>query len=263
MLVHPQECVELRRGSRDVTVNSMAFGSESSGIWVGGEDGSVCQVQIHQNKTGVVDSMKREQRCDKRACSCCCSATAVAVFVFPKIALEGHQGLVSNVAANGALPGNDLLLTCSFDWSVHLYAPKKFQAPVLRLQHYEDYVTDAKWHPEHPAVFATVDAAGAAEVWNLNESTESSWIAAPGPAARSGAKSQAFYKSCWDKKSGQRFCAGNTDGVVKMWQLEKKLHLGGEALGEAVKALEEKIAGLEPVDAGGDGGGGAMAGTRI
>ncbi|CAD7925232.1 unnamed protein product [Amoebophrya sp. A120] len=229
MLVHPQECVDLRKGSRDLVVNSMAFGSENA-IWTGAEDGSVCQVQIHQNKSGVVDS------------------------------LEGHLGLVSNVAINTRVSSScgDLLLTSGFDWSLHLYAPKKSQSPLLQWQHYEDYVTDVQWHPEHPAVFATVDASGLCQLWHLNESLEQ-------PSMSTKHAKSAFFCGVWDGKSGQRFAAGNTDGAVKLWQVEKKLTCSASEQQSQVKQLEERISGLEPVSASGGaaGGQGLDYGVRV
>ncbi len=71
---------------------------------------------------------------------------------------------------------NDLLLSSSFDWSVNLYSTRYFQSPILNLSHYEDYVTDVKWHPSHPAVFSTIDAGGTIELWNLNEDMESAVV---------------------------------------------------------------------------------------
>ena len=37
--------------------------------------------------------------------------------------------------------------------SVKLYSANQYQSPIMSLEHFEDYVTDVKWHPTHPAVF--------------------------------------------------------------------------------------------------------------
>jgi dynein intermediate chain len=44
--------------------------------------------------------------------------------------------------------------------------------PLHSFEAADDYVFDVKWHPQHPAVFATVDGSGKFDVWNLNQDTE-------------------------------------------------------------------------------------------
>ncbi|CAD7948145.1 unnamed protein product [Amoebophrya sp. A25] len=261
MLVHPQECVELKRGSREVVANSLAFASEDT-LWVGGEDGSICQCQIHQTKSGVTD------------------------------ALEGHQALVSSVGLNQCLSdasstGTDLLLSSGFDWAVNLYAPKRFQAPILRLEHFSDFVTDVSWHPDHPAVFAAVDASGQLEIWNLNESMEHPALCTAGQQAslkpggvsaspvlvknapvKPSASQNSFFCGCWESLrrsgagatgggsndveqpagGGQLYAAGNTDGAVRLWQVKRNLLPSSRSQKEDLtKTLEERINALEPV----------------
>jgi dynein intermediate chain len=39
----------------------------------------------------------------------------------------------------------------------------------------DDYVFDVKWHPNHPAMFGTVDGSGKFDLWNLNQDIEVSY----------------------------------------------------------------------------------------
>lgn len=36
----------------------------------------------------------------------------------------------------------------------------------------EDYVYDAQWSPNHPAMFAAADGTGAVQLWDINTNTE-------------------------------------------------------------------------------------------
>jgi dynein intermediate chain len=42
--------------------------------------------------------------------------------------------------------------------------------PLKSFEEFDDYVADVSWSPVHPAVFATVDASGTMNIFNINES---------------------------------------------------------------------------------------------
>ena len=44
--------------------------------------------------------------------------------------------------------------------------------PLYSFDNANDYIFDVKWSPIHPAVFASVDAMGKIDVWNINTDTE-------------------------------------------------------------------------------------------
>lgn len=96
----------------------------------------------------------------------------------------------------------DLLLTCSFDWTVKLWAPPVHAEPVplestpigglssqgddtslalprkplleFRGGDYE-YVSDVSWSPTHPCVFAIASSGGLVSLWDLSHSTAEPW----------------------------------------------------------------------------------------
>jgi len=81
----------------------------------------------------------------------------------------------------GPVDFSDLFLTCSVDWTVKLWRAKSLAKPstsshllppVYSFEEADDYVYDVKWHPSHPAVWASVDGLGKFDVWNLNVDTE-------------------------------------------------------------------------------------------
>ena len=77
----------------------------------------------------------------------------------------------------GPVDFSDLFLTCSVDWTVKLWRAKSLAKPstsshllppVYSFEEADDYVYDVKWHPSHPAIWASVDGLGKFDVWNLN-----------------------------------------------------------------------------------------------
>jgi dynein intermediate chain len=81
----------------------------------------------------------------------------------------------------GPVDFSDLFLTCSVDWTVKLWRSKSLAkpstssqtvTPIYSFDEADDYVYDVKWHPAHPAVFASVDGSGKFDLWNLNADTE-------------------------------------------------------------------------------------------
>jgi dynein intermediate chain, cytosolic len=82
---------------------------------------------------------------------------------------------------HGPVDFSDLFLTCSVDWTVKLWRSKSLAkpsttsqtvTPIYSFDESDDYVYDVKWHPAHPAVFASVDGSGKFDLWNLNMDTE-------------------------------------------------------------------------------------------
>ena len=64
----------------------------------------------------------------------------------------------------------DLFLSSSFDWTVNLWHAKK-DKPIKTFESSQEYVFDVQWSPTHPAVFASVDADGYIDVWDINRDT--------------------------------------------------------------------------------------------
>lgn len=97
---------------------------------------------------------------------------------------KGHAGPVMGLDFHplvGPVDFSDLFLTASVDWTVKLWRAKSLAkpstaahaiAPIYSFDEADDYVYDVKWHPTHPALFATVDGSGKFDLWNLNTDTE-------------------------------------------------------------------------------------------
>ncbi|XP_074593499.1 dynein, cytoplasmic 1, intermediate chain 2a-like isoform X2 [Brevipalpus obovatus] len=148
MLSSPQDTMELTpKQSKTVAVTSISFPvGESNNFILGCEEGAVYTACRHDSKAGVL-----------------------GVF-------EGHQGPITNVdchAVDTQIDFSHLFLSSSLDWTVKLWSSKDKTCSALHS--FEDnceYVYDVRWSPLHPALFATVDGMGRADVWNLNNDTE-------------------------------------------------------------------------------------------
>lgn len=200
MLVYPTETVELRKGARELCVTAMARADRGSSFeggqfWVGAEDGSVTQIQLHD---GLGGGMGGGSSMGKNILS----------------SVEPHEGPVTAVACHPMERFSDLVLTSSFDWSVNLYSTTRWNKPLLSLSHYEEYVTDVCWHPNHPAVFMAVDAGGALEIFNLNKDLERPRIRYQ-ESEKLGKRVVPWHRCAWDS-AGKRVAAGNIEGKVSV-----------------------------------------------
>jgi dynein intermediate chain len=228
MLVHPQESIDLKNESknrRELAVTSLAFPeNETNVLYVGAEDGSICQVHIHGAKPGVTESY------------------------------DGHDGPVTGIdlhptgdaAQHGVERFTDLAVSCSFDWSVKLWSVKQFQSPVLSIDTFEDYVYAAQWHPLHPAVFATVDGEGHVDLWNLNKDLE-------GPICRCDSAKRLALNKCHWSPDGKQLVTGDSWGTLGIYMADRSIT---EPRKDAFQQFEEKVQKFEPLTGGrGDSGG--------
>ena len=143
----------------EVSVTCLDFpDNDTSTFWIGTEESSIYQANRYDRasaKAGLV-------------------ASADDVY-------RGHAGPVTGLhfhPGTGPIDLSDLFLTSSVDWTVKLWRAKAGtksgagNAPVHSFEEADDYVFDVKWHPNHPAMFGTVDGTGKFDLWNLNQDVE-------------------------------------------------------------------------------------------
>lgn len=177
MLARPQETLALTHPAHnktdEVSVTALGFPeNEAATFWAGTEEGNVYAANRYDRagaKAGLVQSE----------------------------VYRGHSGPVTGLHFHpvaGPVDFSDLFLTCGVDWTVKLWraggqsqaapkapaaagagapgAPGGVIAPLFSFEEADDYVYDVKWHPNHPALFGSVDGAGKFDLWNLNMDTE-------------------------------------------------------------------------------------------
>ena len=163
-MYHQQETLELIHAGHnktgEVAVTTLDFpDNETTAFWVGTEEGNVYQANRY-DRAGAKAGLNQYD------------------------VYKGHAGPVMGLHFHplvGSVDFSDLFLTSSVDWTVKLWRSKSLAkpstgpnvvSPLYSFEEADDYVYDVKWHPQHPAVFGTVDGAGKFDLWNLNVNTE-------------------------------------------------------------------------------------------
>lgn len=135
--------------------------------------------------------------------------------------LVGHNAPVTSVHVHPGLSQNDrygdmteLVLSGSMDWTVNLWNPKETSKPLFTFESSQEYVYDVQWSPTHPSVFATCDAEGYVDVWNINRDKEV-------PAVRKQISDKPKPINClrWSK-DGRRIAVGDAQGFITMLQVD-------------------------------------------
>lgn len=159
-----QETLELVHAGHnktgEVAVTTFDFpDNETTAFWVGTEEGNIYQANRY-DRAGAKAGLNQSD------------------------VYKGHSGPIMGLNFHplmGPVDFSDLLLTCSVDWTVKLWRAKSLAkpstttqaiTPIYSFDEADDYVYDVKWHPAHPAVFASVDGSGKFDLWNLNADTE-------------------------------------------------------------------------------------------
>jgi len=78
-------------------------------------------------------------------------------------------------------------------------------------------IFDIKWSPIHPSVFASGDCEGNIDLWNLSKDTESYLY------RKSDESKRSINKIRWSN-DGKNLLSGNSNGVVKLWKVDKQFY---------------------------------------
>ncbi|KAJ3576461.1 hypothetical protein NP233_g419 [Leucocoprinus birnbaumii] len=206
MLAQPQETLELVHAGHnktgEVAITTLDFpDNETTTFWVGTEEGNVYQANRY-DRAGAKAGLNQYD------------------------VYRGHAGPVTGLHFHplvGPVDFSDLFLTSSVDWTVKLWRAKSLAKPstsshsvppVYSFEEADDYVYDVKWHPSHPAIWASVDGSAKFDVWNLNVDTE-----VPVVSTTVGSGVKAINKLQWDRKEGRRAALGGSDGKLYIYDI--------------------------------------------
>lgn len=229
----------------EVSITCLDFpASETSTFWIGTEEGSIYQANRYDRASSKAGLNNEE-------------------------IYKSHAGPVTGIhfhPGSGSIDFSDLFLSCSVDWTVKLWrgsgaghrstggvthgvknstpagmADKESGiAPIHSFEEADDYVFDVKWHPNHPAVFGSVDGTGKFDLWNLNQDVEVSstqindqvWTVEVSPdkldtqvpIASTSPSPQALNKLAWDKTPlSKKVGLGSSDGKLYIYDVAEKL----------------------------------------
>ncbi|KAJ7050546.1 WD40-repeat-containing domain protein [Mycena amicta] len=204
MLAQPQETLELIHAGHnktgEVAITALDFpNNETTTFWVGTEEGNVYQANRY-DRAGAKAGLNQYDM------------------------YKGHSGPVMGLHFHplaGPVDFSDLFLTCSVDWTVKLWRAKSLSkpstsphgiGPLYSFDEADDYVYDVKWHPQHPAMFGSVDGSGKFDLWNLNADTEVPVVSTNVGSGR------AINKLQWNK-DGRHAALGGSDGKLYVYEI--------------------------------------------
>lgn len=211
MLARPQETLELLHPAHnktdEVSITSLGFPlGETSTFWCGTEEGNVyaanrydragakaglVQNEVYRGHSGPVtglDFHPAEGNVDLSDLFLTCGVDwTVKLWRAGGTTARGGGGGArgtqngSSSSSSGAGAGSlgrsggassRGATSASIGGSGSSAAPPGTISPLFTFEEAGDYVYDVRWHPVHPAVFGSVDAAGQFNLWNLNTDTE-------------------------------------------------------------------------------------------
>ncbi|WWC72175.1 uncharacterized protein I206_106135 [Kwoniella pini CBS 10737] len=223
MLAQPQETLPLTVPSHnktdEVSITCLDFpDNETSTFWVGTEEGSIYQANRYDRASSKAGINNED-------------------------IYRGHSAPITGIdfhPSTGSIDFSDLFLSSSVDWTVKLWRTKANSnktntkssssssssrneglAGISSIHSFEeanDYVFDVKWHPNHPAIFGTVDGNGKFDLWNLNQDIEV-------PIISTKVSNEAINKISFDKLSNlsKKVGLGSSNGKLYIYDLSEKL----------------------------------------
>lgn len=191
-LSQPNSFLDMKTKVKDIGCTTMVFpDNETNMFFMGAEDGSIIQSQLHGSKTGE-------------------NETEIYSGHFgPITGLDLHKYRENYINDNI----NGLLLSSGVDWTVKLWNYKNAKTPLCSFEIYDDYVFDVKWNPAHPTKFACVDGAGYLDLWNLNRDIEH-------PEHRLQTGKHVLNKVNW-ANDGTMLATGNSMGEITVYSMRE------------------------------------------
>ncbi|ANQ07000.1 Uncharacterized protein PCOAH_00014990 [Plasmodium coatneyi] len=192
MLTYPSDTIDLKRTNKEVSCCCFSFQEgEINTLYGGADDGTLFQAQIHGTKVGITEFYN--------------------IHHGPLTAAQFHP-LIDGVPDDH----NDLILTCSVDWSCKLLSVKEPQNPLYTFDCFDDYLMDVKWNPVHPAIFATCSSNGNIKVWNMCLDLDCSYFDMT-------VQAKSTNKIAWSS-DGRKLIAADSDGALTLWNASSEVY---------------------------------------
>ncbi|KAG7382903.1 Cytoplasmic dynein 1 intermediate chain 2 [Phytophthora pseudosyringae] len=223
----------------EASVTSFAvLGKEIKELFIGTEAGKLYSTKIDQqkNKPGGGDDSSSMDVDKKNRNSLLGSSTGefVREVTVEAVSKEGsHFGPVTAMHFNPLLPihRDSLLLTCSLDSTVKLWSLEHPESPVLSFEPSSEYISDVRWSPVHPALFAVADSSGGVSIWNILRDVEV-------PAVSEKISEKSLNKVRWSA-DGKSVITGDADGKSYIYEVPSDIALPQQ---DDLSLLEGKVA---------------------
>ncbi|KAG2763696.1 hypothetical protein JG687_00008988 [Phytophthora cactorum] len=224
----------------EVSVTSFAvLGKEIKELFIGTEAGKLYSTKIDQqkNKPGAGDDSSSMMDTDKKNRNSLLGSSTgdlVREVIVEAVSKEGsHFGPVTAMHFNPLLPmhRDSLLLTCSLDSTVKLWSLEHPEFPVLSFEPSSEYISDVRWSPVHPALFAVADSSGSVSIWNILRDVEV-------PAVSEKISDKSLNKIRWSA-DGKSVITGDADGKSYIYEVPSDIALPQP---DDLSLLESKVA---------------------
>ncbi|GAB65414.1 cytoplasmic dynein intermediate chain, partial [Plasmodium cynomolgi strain B] len=192
MFTYPSDTIDLKRTNKEVSCCCFSFQEgEINTLYGGADDGTLFQAQIHGTKVGITEFYN--------------------IHHGPLTAAQFHP-LIEGVPDDH----NDLILTCSVDWSCKLLSIKEPQNALYVFDCFDDYLMDVKWNPVHPAIFATCSSNGNIKIWNMCFELDCSYFDMT-------VQAKSTNKIAWSC-DGRKLLAADSDGALTLWNASSEIY---------------------------------------
>ncbi|ETI37794.1 hypothetical protein F441_16161 [Phytophthora nicotianae CJ01A1] len=223
----------------EASVTSFAvLGKEIKELFIGTEAGKLYSTKIDQqkNKPGAGDDSSSMDTDKKNRNSLLGSSTGdlVREVIVEVVSKDGsHFGPVTAMHFNPLLPAHrdSLLLTCSLDSTVKLWSLEHPEFPVLSFEPSSEYISDVRWSPLHPALFAVADSSGSVSIWNILRDVEVSVVSEK-------ISDKSLNKIRWSA-DGKSVITGDADGKSYIYEVPSDIALPQP---DDLSLLESKVA---------------------
>ncbi|CAA9987095.1 cytoplasmic dynein intermediate chain, putative [Plasmodium knowlesi strain H] len=192
MLTYPSDTIDLKRTNKEVSCCCFSFQEgEINTLYGGADDGTLFQAQIHGTKVGITEFYN--------------------IHHGPLTAAQFHP-LIDGIPDDH----NDLILTCSVDWSCKMLSVKEPHNALYTFDCFDDYLMDVKWNPVHPAIFATCSSNGNIKVWNMCLDLDC-------PYFDMTVQAKSTNKIAWSC-DGKKLIAADSDGALTLWNASSEVY---------------------------------------
>ncbi|ETP35720.1 hypothetical protein F442_16194 [Phytophthora nicotianae P10297] len=223
----------------EASVTSFAvLGKEIKELFIGTEAGKLYSTKIDQqkNKPGAGDDSSSMDTDKKNRNSLLGSSTGdlVREVIVEAVSKDGsHFGPVTAMHFNPLLPAHrdSLLLTCSLDSTVKLWSLEHPEFPVLSFEPSSEYISDVRWSPLQPALFAVADSSGSVSIWNILRDVEVSVVSEK-------ISDKSLNKIRWSA-DGKSVITGDADGKSYIYEVPSDIALPQP---DDLSLLESKVA---------------------
>jgi dynein intermediate chain len=210
------------------SVSSFAVAPESDALLLGDDHGSIYSVPV-SSQSG---SQRRRQA--KKFDSADAEGENFGHFgmvtsISTKTLKKGANSRAAGLSKGFLRGSGGLFLSSGVDWTVKLWSPAYGEKPLISLvSHSYDYMSDVRWNPVHPSLFATASSNGTIGLWNLASSLDEPLTGQDGilldPAA---SPARPLNKIRWSA-DGRRLAVASQDQVHVLSLSETVLRIKGD-----------------------------------